>query len=188
MDHPKGRISSNNSLSNPTSAKMMSDDFSSDDPINDCEHRLQIAQGYYELQMYSDARRELREVELDYPREPSVLQMKILLVLKEERWEDALTLSEQLRSLAPEGGASFIHGAFCLHELDRTLEAVELLLDGPDSLQDEPIYHYNLGCYKAAIGALEDARKSLRRSFNLDERLVDVARKDPDLKLLQDLL
>ena len=75
-----------------------------------------------------------------------------------------------------------------LHEMDRTLEAVELLLDGPDSLQDEPIYHYNLGCYKAAIGALEDARKSLRRSFNLDERLVDVARKDPDLKLLQDLL
>jgi tetratricopeptide (TPR) repeat protein len=114
--------------------------------------------------------------------------MKILLTLKEERWEDALTLSEQLRSLAPEGGASFIHGAFCLHELDRTLEAVELLLDGPDSLQDEPIFHYNLGCYQAAIGALEDARKCLRKSFNLDERLVDIARKDPDLKLLQDLL
>jgi len=167
---------------------MMSDDFGSEETITDCEHRMQIVQGYYELGMYEDARRELREVELDFPRQASLVQMKILLHLKDESWEDALTLSEQLRNLSPEGGASFIHGAFCLHELDRTLEAVELLLDGPDSLQDEPIYHYNLGCYNAAIGALEDARRCLRRSFNLDERLLDVARKDPDLKLLQDLL
>ena len=43
----------------------------------------------------------------------------------------------------------YIHKAFCLHEMGRTLEAKHLLLKGPASLLGEPAYHYNLGCYIA---------------------------------------
>ncbi len=155
------------------------------DPTSNSESMLQVVRGYYELGMNEDAWQEFQLVEKNFPASPSIIQVKLLLLLKDEEWADALALSEELRRMQPHNGAGFIHGAYCLHELNRTDDALALLDKAPDTVRDEAIYHYNKGCYQAAIGDVETARSCLRKSFDLDERLVDVARKDPDLIALQ---
>jgi len=159
-----------------------------DAPFSDCEHRLQIVQGYYELGMIDDARSELSEVEAEFKPTPNLIQMRILLLLHEKAWGPAYALSETLRAMDPDGRAGYIHGAYCLHEMKRTREALELLTRGPASLEEEALYFYNLGCYRAALGEIDLARDCLHKSFDLDGRLVAVARKDPDLHALRDQL
>lgn len=163
-------------------------DFSNDNPIEDSDNRLQIVQGYYELGMLDDAWTELREAEETLPTSPLMLQIRILLLLKEQNWSDALELSTKLRSIDPNDGSGYIHGAFCLHEMSETQQAIALLESAPQVLQDEAIFHYNLGCYRSALGELSDARECLRKSFELDKRLLDIARKDPDLESLRDAI
>ncbi len=157
-------------------------------PTSLSEGRLQVVHGYYELGMLEDAWEELREIEKSFPATRSILLTKILLYLKAKQWEDALELSGELRYMEPNSGAGYIHGAYCLHELERTEEALDLLESAPETLRDEAIYHYNKGCYQAAVGDRDSALSCLERSFVLDGELVKVARKDPDLAELQDAL
>ena len=158
------------------------------DPNSSSEAMLQVVHGYYELGMNEDAWNELRAVEKRFPQTSAIIQMKLLLLIKDKQWNDALSFSEELRRMEPQNGAGFIHGAYCLHELSRTGDALELLEKAPESVRQEAIYHYNKGCYQAAIGDIETARSCLQKSFDLDKSLVDVARKDPDLVALQGAL
>jgi Flp pilus assembly protein TadD len=88
----------------------------------------------------------------------------------------------------PQETIGFIHAAFCLHELGRTDEARNVLLHGPPALLNEATYYYNMGCYNARLGQLEDAQNYLRMSFSLDGKLRDFARHDPDLKEVRHLI
>jgi hypothetical protein len=62
------------------------------------------------------------------------------------------------------------------------------MLSGPPSLLDEPIYYYNLGCYEAVLGNLDQAKAYLRASFRLNKSFRDIAQQDPDLELIRDEL
>ena len=76
----------------------------------------------------------------------------------------------------------------CLHELGLTEDARRTLLDGPECLRSEAVYYYNLGCYQTQLGDLNDAKRMLKRSFEMDAKLEDVAKADPDLQVLWDEL
>ena len=157
------------------------------DPTSISESRLQAVQGYQELGMSDDAWRELADIERCFPATPPILQMKVLLMEGDKKFDDALELSAELRRMEPHGAAGFIHGAYCLHELGRTDEALSLLDSAPDAVRDEALFHYNRGCYQAALGDVDTARSCLSKSFDIDNRLLAVARKDPDLDVLKDL-
>jgi tetratricopeptide (TPR) repeat protein len=156
------------------------------DPSSNSELRLEAVRGYYELEMYDDAWDELKEVERSFPLTPSILQIKILLLLKEKKWDAAYALSEELQRMEPQNGVGFIQGAYCLHEMNRTDEALALLEEAPESVRKDAIYFYNKGCYEAVMGNVDTAFDCLRKSFDLDQSLLDVARKDPDLIALKD--
>lgn len=111
-----------------------------------------------------------------------VAQLRVYVLMRARRWDDALASCEALRAVRPELSLGYIHGAFCLHELGRTAEAMELLQQGPASLLREPVYFYNLGCYHAVLGNPEDAQSYLQMSFNMDEKFREIARYDPDLE------
>lgn len=163
-------------------------DFTNETPFDETDNRLQIAQGYYELGMIEDAWTELEVAEQEMPENPLALQLRILLLLKERKWDKALELASQLRASDPHDGSGYIHGAFCLHEMQQTQAAIALLESAPEHLRNEAIFFYNLGCYRSALGELTSARECLRRSFDLDQRLLDIARKDPDLESLRDAI
>ena len=149
---------------------------------------LLAAQGYIELDMPEEAIRELDSLPAeDRQREPA-LQLRLFVVMRSRQWQRALDVCEAMRSATPEIVTGYIHGAFCLHEMGRTAEARKLLLAAPSHLRKEPTYHYNLGCYAAVLGELEEARHHLTASFELDKKFRDIALQDPDLRSVKDFL
>ncbi len=154
---------------------------------NDTGARLRAAQGYAELGMVSAAWRELNASgdEIQRRLDPDAIQTEIVLLIKEERWQEGFQRSELLCELSPESLIGFVHGAFCLHELKRTGEALEFLRSGPPALRKEAVFHYNSACYRSVLGKLKSARRSLMKACNLDPKFGQAAKSDPDLEALR---
>jgi tetratricopeptide (TPR) repeat protein len=152
------------------------------------EHQLRAAEGYAELGMQEDALAELDKLSSEDQDKVVTLQTRVNILLQVRQWQQTLQLCERLCAMRPSEAYGFIHAAFCLHELGKTEKAKNLLLAGPSALLDEPVYYYNLGCYDAVLGHLDQALAYLRASFRLNRAFRDVARRDPDLAALQDSL
>lgn len=152
------------------------------------QQRLLIAaQGYSELGLPELALEELARLSDDLQHEAVVVETRLSVLMQARRFPEALPHSQELCRLQPERTAGFIHAAFCLHEMGNTHDARELLLSGPSSLKAEATYHYNLACYEAALGNLDQARAHLDVSFAMDKKLREHARTDPDLRALHQL-
>lgn len=152
------------------------------------ERSLLAAQGYIELEMPEDALGELDALPADDRAREEVLQLRLFILMRCREWQRSLKVCDELRERYPESPTGYIHGAFCLHEVGRTAEAKTLLLAGPSSLAREATYHYNLGCYDAVLGNLEEATSHLKTSFEMDKKFREIAKYDPDLKSVSDLL
>src|SRR3954467_5185478 len=131
---------------------------------------------------------ELNAIDKDFQNRPEVLQLKLHHLMREKRWATALRISQKLCRAAPDCSAGFLHAGFCLHELGKTEEAKQLLLKGPVALLKEPIYYYNMGCYEALLGNVKDARINLETSFRMDSSFRELAKKDPDLEAVKDMI
>jgi tetratricopeptide (TPR) repeat protein len=156
--------------------------------MTETERRILAAQGYVELALYTEAREELAALSEVAMERVDVQEILLLCLMAESRWADALALTLRLCEMEPEEPGGFIHAAFCLHELGRTDEAVDVLSRGPAALRSKPVFYYNMGCYHACLGDMEKALKLLRQSFEMDGGLRAVARKDPDLDVLRPAL
>ena len=150
------------------------------------ERTLLAAQGYSELGMFDEALKELDSLPDEVAEYGTVVELRTVILMQARRWKPALTASRALCRAAPEKTSGFIHAAFCLHELGRTIEARDTLLAGPQVLHAEPTFHYNLACYECALGNLDIARMHLEKSFELDKKFRDFARSDPDLAPLRE--
>ena len=145
------------------------------------QHHINAAQGYLDLGMPDEALAELDRIPAQNRGGEDVVQLRIYILMRAQRWDKALVACEELQASHPGFPLAYIHGAFCLHELGRTTEAVALLSRGPESLRQEPVYFYNLGCYHAVLGDPAEAEKYLRTSFGMDGKFREIARHDPDL-------
>lgn len=155
------------------------------------ERSLLAAQGYLELGMVEEALTELVDVptyaisDPDTAPDPYLIELRLHILMKGERWSDALSSAKELLLLDSSALPAYIHGAFALHELGRTTEARDLLLRGPEVLGMDPTYHYNIGCYEAVLGNIESAKRSLEKCFALDETYRDFAKQDSDLETIR---
>jgi tetratricopeptide (TPR) repeat protein len=149
------------------------------------ERALTTAQGYLELGMPSEALRELDQLPPELASSAEILQLRLLILMRMHEWKAGLEISEKLRKNYPTLNAGYIHGAYCLHELKRTEEARDLLKQGPETLQLDPTYHYNMACYEATLGNLDPALNYLRSSFAMDPGFREIAMHDPDLASLR---
>src|ERR1700724_3911086 len=131
---------------------------------------------------------ELDEIECRFQNRPEVLQLRLHHLMHRKSWMRALTVSRKLCQVAPDCGAGYLHAGFCLHELGKTAQAKELLLKGPIALLKEPIYYYNMGCYNALLGNPKSAQVHLLTSFKMDSSFRELAKRDPDLKSVQELI
>jgi Flp pilus assembly protein TadD len=152
------------------------------------EWHFRAACGYAELGMTRQSIAELNEIDQPHQHRPEVLQLRLHHLMRGQRWASALRISQKLCRAAPDCSAGYLHAGFCLHELGKTAEAKQLLLKGPAALLKEPIYYYNMGCYEALLGNVKDARINLETSFRMDSSFRELAKKDPDLKAVQDLI
>jgi predicted Zn-dependent protease len=147
---------------------------------------VRMAEGYSELGMLDEALEHLDQLDVEFQDQFAVLRMRVDILLRKRDWKDALRLALRICSMHPDEPYGYVHAAFCLHELGRTAEAKQTLLDGPACLLDEAVYYYNLACYDAILGNLEQARVYLHASFRLDKTFRDLAKSDPDLKQMRD--
>lgn len=152
------------------------------------EWQFRAACGYAELGMTRESVGELNEIDLSYQNRPEVLQLRLHHLMREKRWANALRVSQKLCRAAPDCSAGFLHAGFCLHEMGKTAQAKALLLKGPTALLEEPIYYYNMGCYEALLGNVNDARSHLEKSFKMDSTFRELAKRDPDLECVKALL
>lgn len=154
----------------------------------DYEWRLRAAAGYAELGMDRESVAELNALEKTEQGRPEALQLRLHHLMRDKKWARALTVSRKLCRAAPQCTTGYLHAGFCLHELGKTLQAKKLLLKGPVALLREPIYYYNMGCYDALLGNPKSAQVHLLTSFKMDPSFRDIAKKDPDLQSVQELI
>jgi predicted Zn-dependent protease len=149
--------------------------------MTDIERKIIAAQGYVELGLFAEAREELGALPENVFDRTDVIELTVLLLMGEQRWEEALTHARQLCEAEPDEPGGFIHAAYCLHEMGRTREAIDVLVRGPASLQGKAVFFYNMGCYRARLGEVDAAVEMLQAAFRKDESLRRAARRDPDL-------
>src|SRR6202030_3143450 len=131
---------------------------------------------------------ELDAIAARFQNRPEVLQLRLHHLMRKKKWTLALRVSQKLCRVAPDAGAGFLHAGFCLHQLGKTAEAKKLLITGPVALLKEPIYYYNMGCYEALLGNVRSAQVHLLTSFKMDSSFRAIAKRDPDLKAVQELI
>ena len=146
---------------------------------------LLCAQGYCELGMAVEGLAELETLPPECQQHPSVAELRLIALMQAKQWKTALTAAQDFMRLAPEKNIGYIHAAFCLHELGQTEAARAALLAGPETLQTDPIFHYNLACYECRLGQLESAKARLEKTFMIDKKFREFAKTDPDLAALR---
>ena len=156
--------------------------------MTDIHRHIAAAQGYIELGLHAEASAELSALPVSAHARVEVIELNVLCLMAEKRWEDAFALAARLCEQEPAEPGGFIHAAFCLHELGRTAEALDFLGRGPAALRTKPVYYYNMGCYHAKLGQMDKALRYLKQAFEMDESLRRYARKDPDLAALREKL
>lgn len=153
-------------------------------------HFVRAAEGWLELGDSAEAARELRLVSREGAGHPDVLELHWRLHALKGQWDDALSVAEEVTTAAPDRASGWIHRSYCLHELKRTREAWDLLLDKVRVFPKESIIPYNLACYACQMGEFTAAKEWLRKAAKLRSRdeIRSMALGDPDLDAIRDFV
>jgi hypothetical protein len=76
-----------------------------------------------------------------------------------------------------------VRRSFALHGLKQTQQAFDLLLPAVRKFPEVSTIPYNLACYCAQLGGIEEARHWLHQSYEVGNAAIlkNAARNDPDL-------
>jgi tetratricopeptide (TPR) repeat protein len=150
---------------------------------------LQAAHGWLELGNHLEANNELDEIRPELRAHPDVLDLRWEIYSREQKWEACVDLAVASIKLAPERDNGWIQHSFALHELGRTQEAYDNLVQAVDRFEDLWTIPYNLACYCAQLGRLDESQVWFKRAMSIDEHTVKrEAIDDPDLLPLWDSL
>ena len=146
-------------------------------------HHLNAAQGWFGL---GDCKSALAELEFIAPvmrSHPDVLAVRCDIYTATMKWPAVVAVAWALVRLIPDKPSGWVRRSFALHGLKQTQQAFDLLLPAAEKFPEIPTIPYNLACYCAQLGKLEEARRWLRQSYEIGnaKMLKMVARYDPDL-------
>jgi predicted Zn-dependent protease len=146
--------------------------------------RLTAAEGYAELGMWQDAWDELEEIAPDQRHGPSIMTVRVTILLAMKRWESAAMIAESLITRGSMDGQLYLDAAYAVRRSRSLPEAHALLLRGEPLLSKQAVFHFNLACYECQLGNLEEAKRRLARAFALDAGYRLRALDDEDLQPL----
>ena len=151
------------------------------------EHRrnLSAAQGWLELGAVAESAAELEHIAPEHRKHPDVLRIRWGIGQAANNWTEAAQAARELITIAPDEFDGYWMLSFALHEMKCTREACDNLTGVRERFSREYLLHYNLACYLARLGRLDDARDALRRAFKLNPPMRATAANDPDLKPLR---
>ena len=149
-------------------------------------HRVLAASGWIDLGDHAEANAELEQVHPSLQGHPEVLKVRWGIFAASRKWSEAVDLARRLRHLAPNDSFGSIHTAFALHEMKRTQEAFDVLFPAVERFPKCETIPYNLACYTAQLGNLDEARTWLRKAIEVGhpKQVKSMALDDPDLQPL----
>ena len=146
---------------------------------------LQRAQGWLELHLPMEANEELDEIQPAMRAHPDVLKLRYSIFSAAKKWDMALEVANCLHRQLPADPYGGVHAAVALYRLGRTQEAKELSLGLAPQFPKDWSIPYNLACYCAQLGEIEEAQEWFKAAMALEE---DIVRRmgidDPDLEPL----
>jgi tetratricopeptide (TPR) repeat protein len=147
-------------------------------------HHLSAAVGWLELGNHLEANEELEKVTPQLRVHPDVLKVRWSIYAKAEKWTACIDIASSIKRLSPNDSFGWIHDSFALHELKRTQEAYDNLIPVVDNFPNEWLMHYNLACYAAQLGNVEEAANWLTKAMGMGDegRIKRMAIDDPDLE------
>jgi predicted Zn-dependent protease len=149
-------------------------------------HDLRAAEGWLELGNTVEAEVELQKLSAASKLHPAVAEVRWQIHAKRKEWKPCIEMARTLTRIAPAEPLGWIHLSYALHELKRTQEAWDNLIDVVDDFPKEPTMRYNLACYACQLGDLPEARRWLKKAFALGRKkeTKQMALQDPDLQPL----
>lgn len=149
---------------------------------------FEAAVGYSELGMPLEADAELDKIDPFNRAAPEVIALRIAICHATKKWELMRELAKRLCEFEPQNVQWRVSLAYGTRRAASIEAAKEILLEAEPRFPDEPVIYYNLACYEAQLGDLTNAKKYLKRTFELEPKWRAVALDDEDLKVLWDAL
>lgn len=148
---------------------------------------LEAAEGWLGLGDIAAAHDELEQISAPLRAHPVVLVTRCEIYGKAGKWDAVATIADTLVKMMPDESSGWIQRSFALHELKCTQEAFDNLL--PVAVKFPRVWNipYNLACYCAQLGRLDECQDWFKKAMAIDEETVkQQAIDDPDLKPLWD--
>ena len=154
-------------------------------------HHLLAAQGWLELDNPSEAGEEIARISPENLEHPDVLEVRWAVCASGERWEAGLAVAETLLRAAPERASGWLHRAYALRRVKNggLQRAWEALLPCFDKFPKAEVIPYNLACYAAQMGRLDEAWEWLHKAMEAAgdvDAIKNMALADKDLEALWD--
>ena len=150
-------------------------------------HHLEAAEGWLELGAHLEADAELDKIAPRLRDHPDVLELRWQIYALDNRWPACVDIAQAIIQAAPNRALGWIHQSFALHCLKRTQEAYHHLMPVAVRFPKDWTIHYNLACYCAQLGHLQEAQEWFQQAMQINPRQTQAgAVDDPDLKPLWD--
>lgn len=143
---------------------------------------LEHATGYFELEMLEDADAALDQIRSGARAMPPVLALRLAIAMRAKRWAPAIELAKHLATVDPDNPAWLTDLAYATRRAVNLEAAQDILRKAAQRFPQEALIQFNLGCYAAQLGQLEEARAYVRRAIAMDPSCRKLAREDPDLE------
>ncbi len=147
--------------------------------------QLGYAEGYLALGMKAQAAEALSQIAEAERAASPVLVLSLAVHTERGDWPNAAEVGAILCEREPGVHWHWIQWAYAVRRSKSLDAAKEILMRGVALHPQEAIFHFNLACYEAQLGRLDDARVLLETACALDGSYVDLAKTDADLAPLR---
>jgi hypothetical protein len=154
-------------------------------------HHVRAAIGWLELGNHVEAGNEIARVQPKFLNHPDVLEVRWAVCSAGQSWDAALAVAELLVTVTPECATGWIYRAYALRRVKQggLHLAWAALRPAHDKFPKEQVISYNLACYAAQFGQLDEAwewlHKAMKEAGDI-QPLKKMALADADLRPLWD--
>lgn len=154
-------------------------------------HHLSAALGWLELGNPVEAEAELGRLSPQGRDHPDALEVRWQVCAGLNRWDAALAVAARLLKKAPDRPSGWLHRAYAIRRASGggLQQAWEALRPAFDKFPKLPVVPYNLACYAAQLGRLDEAWDWLQKAVQAagaKDSIKSMALADPDLEPLWD--
>jgi Flp pilus assembly protein TadD len=147
--------------------------------------QLSYAEGYLALGLKAEAAEALSEIDEVERAAIPVVAMSLAVHTEREDWKRAAEVGAVLCDREPQVAGFWIQWAYAVRRSASIVEARAILVRGLALHPREAVFYFNLACYEAQIGNLDDARSFLATACGLDPECVEMGKTDSDLEPLR---